>query len=283
MSYETPSRMGWNTSGSTGWDTSGGTGWDTSTRTTWHTRAHDGSFFGYVSAQGAPIVDLLDPRPGERVLDLGCGTGVLTAEIAARGAHVLGIDGSHTMIEAAIAQHPGLDFTVGDAHDFTVAQPYDAVFSNAALHWMSRDPDAVISCVRLALRPGGRFVAELGGAGNCATLTSAMLTAWREHGLYEPELPWYFPSPAEYAMRLEKGGFAVKVVECFDCPTPLDGCPNGAADWVRMFAGSLLEKVPAATVEPLLRRVNELAAPALRHESGWLADYVRLRFAAVRH
>lgn len=195
---------------------------------------------------------------------------------------MLGIDGSHLMIETAIAQYPGLDFTVGDGHDFTVAQPYDAVFSSAALHWMGRDPDAVITCVRMALRPGGRFVAELGGAGNCAALTSAMLTAWREYGLPEPELPWYFPSPAEYAARLEKGGFTVRVLEYFDRPTPLDECPRGAADWVQMFARSLLEGVYPGTVEPLLRRVNELAAPALRRESGWMADYVCLRFAAVR-
>ncbi|WP_405086978.1 class I SAM-dependent methyltransferase [Microbispora sp. NBC_01389] len=256
--------------------------YETPSPTRWNARAYDSSF-GYVSPVGAPLVDLLDPRPGERVLDLGCGTGVMTAEIAARGAHVLGIDGSHAMIEQAIAHHPGLDFTVGDGHDFTVAQSYDAVFSNAALHWMNRDPDAVIDCVREALRPGGRFVAEMGGAGNCAALTSAMLTAWREHGLAEPELPWYFPGPAEYALRLEKGGFTVRLLEHFDRPTPLDECPDGAAGWVRLFAGRLLDRVPPATVEPLLRRVNELAAPALRRESGWMADYVRLRFAAERH
>ncbi|GLW97716.1 class I SAM-dependent methyltransferase [Microtetraspora sp. NBRC 16547] len=255
--------------------------YETPSHTRWNARAYDNSF-GYVSAQGAPLVELLDPQPGERVLDLGCGTGVLTAEIAKRGVRVLGIDGSAPMIETAIAQYPGLDFTVGYGDDFTVVQPYDAVFSNAALHWMSRDPDAVISCVRMALRPGGRFVAELGGAGNCATLTSAMRTAWREHGLREPELPWYFPTPAEYAVRLEKGGFTVRILEYVDRPTPLDECPGGAADWVRMFAGSLLDGVPPALVEPLLRRVNELAAPALRRESGWVADYVRLRFAAVR-
>ena len=247
----------------------------------WNAQAYDSSF-GYVSAHGAPLLDLLDPKPGERVLDLGCGTGVLTAEIAARGAHVLGIDASRAMIEAAMAKYPGLEFTVGDAHDFTVAHPYDAVFSNAALHWMSRDPDAVISCVRMALRPGGRFIAEMGGAGNCASLISAMKTAWREYGLPEPELPWYFPTPAEYALRLERGGFTVRLLEYFDRPTPLTECPNGAADWVRMFAGPLLQRVPPELVDPLLRRVNELAAPALRHEYGWMADYVRLRFAAQR-
>ncbi|MFD9940816.1 class I SAM-dependent methyltransferase [Nonomuraea sp. NPDC059023] len=247
----------------------------------WTSRTLDSSF-GYVSARGAPLVDLLDPQPGERVLDLGCGTGVLTAEIALRGAHVLGIDGSPAMIEKALAQYPGIDFIVGDGHDFNVAQAYDAVFSNAALHWMSRDPGAVISSVREALAPGGRFVAEMGGAGNCAELTAAMHTAWREYGLPEPDLPWYFPTPAAYASRLEQEGFVVRVLEHFDRPTPLDECPGGAADWVRMFAGSVLDGVPPEIVDPLLRRVNELAAPALRRETGWMADYVRLRFAAVK-
>ena len=251
--------------------------YDTPSLTRWDSRG-----FGYVSAQGAPLVDLLDPRPGERVLDLGCGTGILTAEIAARGAQVLGIDGSPALIEQALSQHPGIDFIVGDGHDFSVADAYDAVFSNAALHWMSRSPDTVISNVREALIPGGRFVAEMGGAGNCAELTAALATAWREFGLREPDLPWYFPTPAEYARKLENDGFIVRLLEYFDRPTPLDECPRGAADWVRMYAGSLLKGLPTDLVEPLLQRVNVLAAPALRRETGWMADYVRLRFAAVR-
>lgn len=255
--------------------------YDTPGQMRWNARAYDSSF-GYVSAHGAPLVDLLDPQPGERVVDLGCGTGTLTAEIGSRGARVLGIDGSSAMIEKALSLHPGLEFIVGDGSDFTVAEPYDAVFSNAALHWMGREPDAVIASVRQALTPGGRFVAEMGGAGNCAALTAALSTAWRDHGLPEPDLPWYFPSPAEYATRLEKGGFTVRLLEYFDRPTPLDECPGGAADWVRMFAGSLIQGKPVELVESLLRRVNELAAPALRRESGWMADYVRLRFAAVR-
>jgi trans-aconitate methyltransferase len=247
----------------------------------WAVATYD-SAFGYVSAHGAPLIDLLDPQPGERVIDLGCGTGVFTAEIGARGAEVLGIDGAGRMIMQARALHPELSFAVGDAHHFTVAEPYDAVASNSALHWMTRDPDAVISQVHGALRPGGRFIAEMGGAGNCAELITAMQTAWRVFGLAEPELPWYFPSPAQYAARLEEGGFTVRLMEYFDRPTRMTEGPNGAADWVRLFAPEALADVPPEVAEPLLERINVLAAPALRRESGWVADYVRLRFAAVR-
>jgi len=247
----------------------------------WAVATHD-SAFGYVSAHGAPLVDLLDPQPDERIIDLGCGTGVFSAAIAERGAQVLGIDGSPEMIAQAAATYPQLSFVVADAHDFTTSEPYDAVASNAALHWMTRDPDAVIKAVYKALRPGGRFVAEMGGAGNCAELIAAMQTAWRIFGLAEPELPWYFPTPAEYASKLEAAGFTVRLLEYFDRPTLMTEGPNGAADWVRVFAASALKEVPPEIVEPLLARINELAAPALRRESGWVADYVRLRFAAVR-
>jgi trans-aconitate methyltransferase len=247
----------------------------------WAVGTYD-SAFGYVSAHGAPLVDLLDPQPDERIIDLGCGTGLFAAAIAERGAEVLGIDGSPEMIAQAAATYPQLSFAVGDAHDFTTSEPYDAVASNAALHWMTRDPDAVIGAVHAALRPGGRFVAEMGGAGNCAELIAAMQTAWRIFGLAEPELPWYFPTPAEYAARLEAAGFTVRLLEYFDRPTRMTEGPGGAADWVRVFAASALKEVPPEIVEPLLARINELAAPALRRESGWVADYVRLRFAAVR-
>ncbi|MDL4817636.1 class I SAM-dependent methyltransferase [Actinomadura opuntiae] len=240
------------------------------------------SAFGYVSAHGAPLVDLLDPQPGERIIDLGCGTGAFSAEIAARGAEVLGIDGNPDMVAQASALNPGISFMLGDAHTFTISETCDAVASNAALHWMTRDPDAVIAQVHAALRPGGRFVGELGGEGNCAELVAAMQTAWRVFGLGEPELPWYFPSPAEYATKLEEAGFTLRLLEHAERPSQMTEGPNGAADWVRAYAARALADVPPELVEPLLARVNDLAAPALRRESGWVADYVRLRFAAVR-
>ena len=249
--------------------------------TNWAIATYD-SAFGYVTAHGAPLVDLLDPQPGEKIIDLGCGTGALSAEIASRGATVLGIDGKPALVAQARLLNPEMAFVVADAHDFTMTEPFDAVASNGALHWMSRDPDAVITQVYASLRPGGRFVAEMGGAGNCAELIAAMQTAWREFELAEPELPWYFPTPAEYASRLEDGGFTVRLLEYFDRPTRMTEGPGGAADWVRVFAARALAEVPQDLAGPLLERVNLLAAPALRRESGWVADYVRLRFAAVR-
>lgn len=238
--------------------------------------------FGFVADYGRSLIEWLDPRPGERILDLGCGTGDLTAEIAARGARVMGLDSSPAMVGEARRRHPELRFDVGDGQAFVAPDVHDAVFSNAALHWMTR-PDAVIGRVREALRGGGRFVAEMGTAGNCATIVDAVRTARAEVGVAgEPPAVWYFPSPAAQATRLEAGGFQVRWLHCYDRPTPLTDCPDGVADWLRMFGSALLRDVPHGLHERLLARVNELTAPALLRDGTWIADYRRLRFIAVR-
>jgi trans-aconitate methyltransferase len=149
--------------------------------------------FGFVSALGGDVLELLDPVPGETVLDLGCGTGELAAAIAATGARVLALDSDPAMV-AATRRRLGDDrVLLADGHAFTLDEPVHAVFSNAALHWMPR-PAEVIGRVRAALRPGGRFVAELGGAGNIAAILEALGTAMAEAGLPEPASPWYFPT-----------------------------------------------------------------------------------------
>src|SRR5262249_12224499 len=142
-------------------------------------------------------VDQLAPQPGERILDVGCGTGHLTAQIAQSGASVVGLDNSPEMLTAARAAYPGLEFVQADARQFTFAEPFDAVFSNAALHWV-REPQRVIRCIREALKPGGRFVAELGGKGNVQTIAHALRAAAEQLGLPLAESPWYFPGVAEY-------------------------------------------------------------------------------------
>ncbi|MCK1796882.1 methyltransferase domain-containing protein [Streptomyces sp. XM4193] len=244
----------------------------------WDVARYD-SQFGFVAALGAGVVDLLDPQPGEHVLDLGCGSGHLTALIAERGATVTAVDGDPAMVAAATARL-GQPVQLADGHDFTVAEPVDAVFSNAALHWMTR-PAEVLASVRGALRPGGRFVGEMGGARNIAAIVDAVRAALAEHELAEGmRVPWYFPTPAEYATLLERQGFTVDSVEYFARPTELSACSEGLADWVLMFGASLIGHVPEELRATVLTRVGELAEPTLRREGIWYADYRRLRFRA---
>ena len=236
--------------------------------------------FGFVSAMAGGVLELLDASPGEVVLDFGCGTGELAARIAATGARVIGLDSDPAMVAAAARRLGAENTMLADGHDFRLPEPVDAVFSNAALHWMAR-PGEVVGCVRAALRPGGRFVAEMGGAANIAEILAAVGAALAEAGLPEPASPWYFPTPAQQAALLEGAGFRVARMEYFPRPTPLADCPDGLADWLEMFGGSLTAEVPAALLPQVLDRVNELAAPRLRHGGEWFADYWRLRFLAV--
>jgi trans-aconitate methyltransferase len=234
----------------------------------------------FVWRHGASLVELLAPRPGERVLDLGCGTGHLAARIAAAGAAVVGLDSSAEMLAQARAAHPHLEFVPGDARDFSFPEPFDAVFSNAVLHWV-REPGRVVRRVRDALRPGGRFVAELGGRGNVRAVVAALRAAAGRVGVPLDEPLWYFPGVAEYAALLEGAGLEVTFAALFDRPTPLEG-PDGLRDWVRMFARPVFDAVPSDRAEEFLREVEEAARSELFREGVWTADYRRLRVVAVR-
>lgn len=248
----------------------------------WNAEAYDRQV-SIVTRLGASLLELLAPRPGLRVLDLGCGTGHLTAQIAAAGAAVIGLDADPAMIARARALYPHLRFVVGRGEAFALAAPVDAVFSNAALHWMT-EPAAVAACVARALVSGGRFVAEFGGRGNVAALRAALAQALAEAGVppARQPCPWYFPSIGEYAAVLERAGFEVTFMHLFDRPTPLDDCPEGAADWYRLFASAYLAAVPPERREAVVARAAALARPALYRDGRWWADYRRLRFVAVR-
>jgi trans-aconitate methyltransferase len=234
----------------------------------------------FVWKQAASLVELLAPQPGERILDLGCGTGHLAAAIAATGAKVIGLDQSAVMLEQARSAYPNLQFMHGDARNFSFGDSFDAVFSNAVLHWV-RPPEAVIRCVRNTLKPGGRFVAEFGGRENVQAIEAALRLAARQMGIRLEEPLWYFPSVGEYATLLESAGLEVRFSSLFDRPTPLEG-PDGLKSWVRMFACSVLDAVQAGREEPFLRAVEELARPRLFRDGTWQADYRRLRVVAVR-
>jgi len=237
----------------------------------------------FVSQLGKGIVDLLDPQPGETVLDLGCGTGDLAHEMAMRGAKVIGMDLSARMIEAARAKYPGISFLVGDGEQFVLDQPVDAVFSNAALHWMRR-PEKVIACVWNALKPGGRFVAEFGGQGNVAAVIGAISRVLeRDYGIDASAChPWYFPSIGQYSTLLEKQRFRVTFAAHFDRPTPMKDGENGLRLWLDGFADAFFEGLSPAEREEAIRNIEAEARDELFRDGVWYVDYRRLRVAAVK-
>jgi trans-aconitate methyltransferase len=233
---------------------------------------------GFVPELGAPVLNLLAPRPGERVLDLGCGEGLLTARLLDAGCEVVAMDSSPEQVAAARAR--GLDARVGDAARLTFDREFDAVFSNAALHWVT-DHDALLEGVHAALRPGGRFVAEFGGHGNVATIRVALGAVLGRRGLDARALdPWYFPCAEEYRTRLETAGFELDSITLFARPTPL---PTGVQGWLSTFAQPFFSALPEAERAAALEELLALTAPVLCDRFGRTsADYVRLRFAARR-
>jgi trans-aconitate methyltransferase len=232
---------------------------------------------GFVAKLGLPVLALLAPLPGERILDIGCGDGALTLEIARAGANVVGIDSSPQMI--ASARERGLDAHVVDAQALEFADEFDAAFTNAALHWMA-DPAAVLGGVRRALRAGGRFAGEFGGFGNVAAIVTALNAVLLRRGIAREAIPgWYFPTPAAFATLLEEAGFEVGELLLIPRPTPL---PTGMSGWLATFAARFFALVPAAEREAAQAEAVELLRPALFADGAWSADYVRLRFAARR-
>ena len=232
----------------------------------------------FVPALGAPVLELLAPLPGERILDLGCGDGVLTEKIVAAGATVVAVDAGPDMIAAARAR--GIDARVMDGQKLAFTGGFDAVFSNAALHWM-RDQEAVLAGVHRALKPRGRFVAEMGGHNNTAAIIVALSAVLGRRGLDVHRLsPWYFPSADAYRRKLEDAGFTVEEIVIVPRPTIL---PTGVEAWLDTFAEDFLGAVPEPDRFRARSEVTDLLRPVLMDETGtWIADYVRLRFRAIR-
>jgi trans-aconitate methyltransferase len=230
----------------------------------------------FVPALGAPVLDLLAPRPGEHILDLGCGDGVLTEKIVAAGATVIGVDASPEMIAAATAR--GLDARVADGQALDFGADFDAVFSNAALHWML-DKAGVARGVQAALKPGGRFAGEMGGEGNVATLRGALNQALGEAGFAVPAgFPQYYPSVEDFTAVYAAAGFIDIDARLIDRPTPL---PGPARDWILTFRAGFLDNlgVPDEARDALATRAGAIAEASLLGRDGIVvADYVRLRF-----
>lgn len=232
----------------------------------------------FVSDLGSPVVDLLAPKRGERILDLGCGDGVLTKKLAELGCEVVGVDSSVAQIEAA--RKLGVDAFVISAEDLPYKEEFDAVFSNAVLHWIRR-ADVVLSGVFGSLKPGGRFVGECGGDGCVHKIRTALVKALERRGIDgEARVPWYYPTPGDYATRLERAGFRVDSIALISRPTPL---PGDILDWLETFALNFFQGFSDEERSEYLHEVRGILEPQLRDANGiWVADYVRLRFAATR-
>ena len=237
----------------------------------------------FVFQYGAALVEVLAPQTGERILDVGCGTGELTYQISEAGAKVIGIDSSEALITTARRQFPHLTFHHQDATQLSDVQLYDAVFSNAVLHWILDQP-TVTEKMYQALRPGGRLVVELGGEGNVRQITDALKTTLLHHG-YDRQANidlWYFPSVGQYTSLLERQGFRVQGAWHFARPTRLADTDRGIRDWLAMFAGAYLEAIPSEEQELIMKETQERLRPKLYRDQHWYADYQRLRVTATR-
>lgn len=232
----------------------------------------------FVWKLGASVIELLAPQSGERILDVGYGTGQLTAQIADFGATVVGLDNSQAMIDEARRLYPEIEFQPGDAHDFKFDEPFDAVFSNAALHWIS-EPNKVVECISRSLKPDGRMAVEFGGQGNVRYLSQAIETAF--HNLSGRRLthPWYFPSIVEFGAVLEQHGLEVTQAAMIDRPTPLEG-DDGLRIWVQMFGQHWLTEIPTEQHDEFFDQIECIARPKLFRDSIWYADYRRIRIVA---
>lgn len=234
--------------------------------------------FKFVTDLGAPVLNLLAAQSGERILDLGCGDGKQAALLVATGARVVAVDSSPSMVAAAVAR--GVDARLADGEHLEFEGEFDAVFSNAALHWMSRSPKGVVEGVARSLIAGGRFIGEFGGFGNVAAILTALRAALKAHGVPVVEGVLYFPTPAEYSAVLSPF-FTVHYIELVPRPTPLPA--GGISAWLAEFSKPFTQGIAPETRSAVLADAEALLRPQLCDASGaWTADYVRLRFKATK-
>jgi trans-aconitate methyltransferase len=254
----------------------------TSNEKTWDAKLYDDKH-SFVFKYGEDLVNLLSPQPGERILDLGCGTGYLTSLIAAAGAETIGIDNSAEMIAKARNEYPAIKFQESSATDFHFADSFDAIFSNAVLHWVL-EKQKVIDCIYENLKPGGRMVIEMGGKDNIKSISHATKKILSN---YFPEKEsafgiWYFPSLSEYTGLLEANGFRVTYAAHYDRETELADSASGIKDWIKMFGSSFISGIGETLADKILSEIQEYLRPTNFRNGKWFADYKRLRVVAIK-
>lgn len=249
--------------------------------TKWNANLYDAKH-QFVSKYGEGLISFLQPKQGESVLDVGCGTGDLANQIAIQGATVIGVDAASTMIEQAKEKYPHIEFNVKNVKNLGYDNQFDAIFSNATLHWV-KEPDEAIASMFQALKHGGRLVAEMGGHGNIQSIAKATEKAMNDLGLeYKAEkFPWFFPTVAEYTKLLDAQGFTVQYMELYNRPTELDG-EDGVRNWLKMFSNSLFEDLTEEQKEQVYEAAENQLRKQIYQDGKWIADYCRLRFVAYK-
>lgn len=250
--------------------------------TDWNANLYDDKH-SFVFKYGEDLVKFLNPQQNERILDLGCGTGYLASVIANSGATVVGIDNSIEMVTKAKTEYPQLEFQVQSACDFSFNEPFDAIFSNAVLHWI-KEKEEVIDCMYKNLKKSGRVILEMGGKRNVEKIINTLLRCLRKHGFgknTDIEV-WYFPSISEYTGLLEERGFLVTYAELYNRETKLDDTKDGIKDWLKMFGTMYLQGINNDALDAILDEVQENLKPVLFKNGNWYADYKRLRIYAVK-
>ncbi|MBE6183357.1 class I SAM-dependent methyltransferase [Heyndrickxia ginsengihumi] len=245
----------------------------------WNPKLYDEKH-AFVSHYGSHVMKLLAPKDGEIILDLGCGTGDLTHQISEAGAIVTGIDQSASMIEQARKKYPSIFFQVEDVLHMQYEQQFDAVFSNAVLHWIQHPKQALQNIYR-SLKHGGRFVAEFGGKGNVNSITNELEQQLKQLGSSSPALSWYFPSIGEYTNLMEATGFKVTFAQLFDRPTLLDG-ERGIRNWLEMFCNNILQDIMDEVKEVIYTKMEQNLKAILIKNGKWYADYKRIRVIGIK-
>lgn len=252
-----------------------------STKDNWDANLYD-SKHSFVSKYGNSLIEILNPHQGEKILDLGCGTGDLANQLYEYGVEITGVDKSENMVEQAGRKYPHIPFMVQDATHLDYHSEFDAVFSNATLHWVQPAIQALHGIYR-SLKQGGRFVAEFGGKGNVQTITDEIIQQIKEAGFEfkKEQFPWFYPSIAEYSTLMEEAGFRVTFAQHFDRPTPLEG-NNGLTNWIEMFGHQLFDGIPENTKKEITTNVEKNLKNVLNKDGHWIADYKRIRVIGVR-
>lgn len=246
----------------------------------WNPSLYDAKH-AFVSEFGSSLIDDLAPKEGEKILDAGCGTGDLAFQIATAGALVTGIDSSEKMIAKAKEKYPHLPFFVKDITKLDFHDEFDAVFSNATLHWV-KPPEKALINIYNSLKKGGRFVAEFGGKGNVQKITQELFAQIQKAGIKNSlSSPWYFPSIGEYASLMEQAGFRVTFAMHYDRPTPLEG-EDGLKNWIAMFASQLFEGISEEQKQEIISNTEIHLKPSLFKNGVWVADYKRIRVIGIK-